>query len=446
MTSSKQRTRPRRWLAACSALVLILLAGLIPATSVAAAEPSNMVLVWNANAINAITNAPTATPPGLGQPPPLAPIHLAMVQGAVYDAVNAIDRKHDPYLRLAGLPNGRARASKAAAVATAAHHVLVGLDTVPAMPQNVRDSLDSLYRASLAQIKNNRRKTEGIKIGAIAARAMLAERAGDGRFGTLSFAVSDAVGKWRPVPPLSNNVFAWISLVDPFTLTRPDQFRSAGPLEITSHEYAVEFNEVKALGGKTSSRTTAQNDLANFVSVSPVGLMNRALREIAMARGLTTSQQASLFVRTSMSSADALIGCWDDKFARNFWRPYTAIRNATLDGNPETTQQDDWETLFPTPGYPDHPSGYNCFAAGLMYAAKAYFGTDNMSFQLTSPGTNPPTTATTRSYTRFSDVTLDAIEGRMLIGLHFRTPDVQGAKLGQDVAEWVAAQYFGPAH
>jgi hypothetical protein len=447
MTLSKGRTRTRRWLAACSTLVLILVAGLIPATSASAAEPTNMVLVWNENAVNAISNAPTAAIPGLGQPPPLAPIHLAMVHGAMYDAVNAIDRKHDPYLRLQGLPRGAARASKAAAVATAAHHVLIALPAVPAMTQAVRDSLDAQYAASLAQITNNRRKADGIRIGAIAAQAMLDERSGDGRFGSLTFTVSNDVGKWRLVPPSSNNVFAWVSLVDPFTLNRPDQFRTAGPLDIASHAYAVEFDEVKAKGAKTgSTRTAAENDLANFVSVSPVGLMNRALREIALARGLTTSQQANLFVRTSMSSADALIGCWDDKVHWNFWRPYTAIRNATLDGNSETIQQDDWETLFPTPGYPDHPSGYNCFAAGLMHAAKAYFGTDDVSFQLTSPGTNPPTTTTTRSYTKFSDVCLDAIEGRILIGLHFRTPDVQGAGLGRQVAEWVAAHYFGPAH
>lgn len=96
--------------------------------------------------------------------------------------------------------------------------------------------------------------------------------------------------------------------------------------------------------------------------------------------------------------------------------------------------------------FPDHPSGYNCFTGSMMQTAKAFFGTDDYTFELTSPGTNPPTTTTTRSYTRFSQVTGDAIEGRILTGFHFRTPDVQGAQLGENVASWVSAHYFGPAH
>lgn len=450
MTSSKQRTRARRWLASCSVLVLVMVAALIPATTASAAAPSNMVLVWNEIAINAIGNSPTAaapTQPGLGQPPPLAPIHLAMVHGAIYDAVNAIDRKsHEPYLR--GLPRARASASRAAAVATAAHHVLVGLDTVPAMPANVRASLDSLYSASLATIVNNRSKRDGIAIGAATAQAMLDARLRDGRFGTAVFdSSSTAPGQWQLVPPLSNNVFAWVKDVKPFTVNNAAQFRSLGPPALTSATYTAEFNEVKAKGAKTgSTRTAAETNLAHFVSVNPVGFMNGALRTIATERRLSISQQARLFAMTTLSAADSLITCWDDKFARNYWRPYTAIRNATADGNADTIQDDTWETFLPTPGYPDHPSGYNCFVAGTMHAAKAFFGTDNVSFSLTSPGTNPPTTRTTRSYTRFTDVTLDAIDGRIFMGIHFRTPDVQGAGIGKNVAEWVASHYFRPVH
>lgn len=445
MTLSKQRTRARRWLAACSVLVLVMVTALIPAASVSAAAPSNMVLVWNQHAIRAIGNAGSATPPGLGQPPPLAPIHLAMVHGAIYDAVNAIDRmSHEPYLR--GLPRARASASRAAAVATAAHHVLVGLDTVPPMPANVRTSLDSLYSASLATIVNNRSKRDGIAIGAATAQAMLDARLEDGRFGAAVFDTSStAAGSWQLVPPLSNNVFAWVKDVDPFAVNSEEQFRSAGPPSLTSAQYTAEFNEVKAKGAKTgSTRTTAETNLAHFVSVNPVPIMNTALRTIATERRLSISQQARLFAMTSISAADALITCWDDKFARNFWRPYTAIRNATADGNPDTIQNDTWETFLPTPGYPDHPSGYNCFTAGTMHAAKAFFGSDNASFSLTSLGTNPPTTTTTRHYTRFTDVTLDAIEGRIFMGIHFRTPDVQGAGIGKNVAEWVASHYFRP--
>jgi len=440
VTLSKRRSRVRRWLAGLTALALVAMAGLIPVASVTAAEPTDMVLDWNFNAINAIGNAPTAATPGLGQPPPLSPIHLAMVHGAIYDAVNAIDGGHEPYLD--DIPAAPASASKAAAVATAAHDVLVGL--IPETLPQVRASVDALYAASLAEIDPGPDKEDGITIGAAAAALMLAERTGDGRFGAHSFAVGDEAGEWRPVPPLSTNVFGWVARVDPFTMNSTDQFRTEGPLDMASPEYAAEFNEVKALGAQTgSSRTEAQTLLASFVSANPVPYMNRGMREIAVARGLSTSEQALLFVKTSMSSADALIGCWDDKDHWNVWRPQTAIVEAANDGNPATSPQADWLSLFPTPGYPDHPSGYNCFTGAIWHSAKAFFGTDHIAFQLTSPGVSP-LPGSTRSYTRFTDVIDDTINGRILNGYHFRTPDVQGAWIGKKVAQWVDKHYFEP--
>jgi hypothetical protein len=162
-----------------------------------------------------------------------------------------------------------------------------------------------------------------------------------------------------------------------------------------------------------------------------------------VARGLSTSDQALLFVKTSMASADALIGCWDDKDYWNVWRPQTAIREAANDGNPATSAQAEWLTLFPTPGYPDHPSGYNCFTGAVWHSAKALFGTDKIAFQLTSPGVSP-VPGSTRSYTRFTDVIDDTINGRILNGSHFRTPDVQGAWIGKKAAKWVDKHYFEP--
>jgi hypothetical protein len=424
--------------------IVIAMAGLIPVASVAAAEPTDMVLDWNLNAINAIGNPPTAATPGLGQPPPLSPIHLAMVHGAIYDAVNAIDGGHAPYLD--GLPTAPSTASKAAAVATAAHEVLVSLSAASA---TVTASVDALYAASLAEIDPSADKDAGIAIGHAAAAAMIAERTGDGRFGSATFAVGTDPGEWRLVPPLNANVFAWIADVDPFTLRSSDQYRTEGPLDLASAEYAAEFNEVKALGAQAgSTRTAEQTLLAGFVSSNPFGWMHRGLRDVAAAQGLSTSEQARLFVMTSMSAADALIGCWDNKAYWSFWRPQTAIREAANDGNPLTEPDASWLSTIPTPGYPDNPSGFNCFTAGMWQAARAYFGTDRISFSLTSPGVPQgpgvpiALPGSTRSYDRFTDVIDDAIDGRMLNGLHFRHPDVQGAWLGKKVAQWVNRHFF----
>ena len=446
MTRAIHHPRSRGWRAGAAVVGLAIAATVMPVAGVAADETDDMVLDWNAHAVAAIGNGLTATPPGLGQPPPLAPIHLAMVHGAIYDAVNAIDGGYEPYLD--GLPSAPSWASKAAAVATAAHHVLVAL---PPGSAAMTASVNLLYSDSLAEIDPGPAKDAGIAIGAAAAAAMIAERADDGRFGTLAFTVGDDVGEWRLVAPLSNNVFAWIAEVDPFTLNDPGQFRTKRPLNVRSRGYAREFDEVKALGAQEgSTRTPAQTSLAGFVSSNPLPWMNRGLREVAVGRGLSLTEQAQLFARTSISAADSAIGCWDNKVRWSNWRPQTAIELAADDGNRWTTAQPGWRSLISTPGYPDVPSGFNCITAGIWHAAREYFGTDNVSFQLTSPGVPAgpgvvvPIPGSTRSYTRFSGVVADAIEGRMLNGLHFRHANVQGAWLGKKVAGWVDKHYFEP--
>jgi hypothetical protein len=395
-----------------------------------------MVLEWNVNAIAAISNPNGATPPGLGQPPPLAPIQIAIVHSAIYDAVNAIDPTHEPYLPGLDAPSS---ASKAAAVATAAHHVLVGL--VPASLPQVTASLDAQYATSLAKIPDGAAKTQGIEVGADAAAAMLANRAGDGRFGSRTFVIGTEPGEWVLVPPLNANVFAWVADVRPFALRSASQFRTEGPPALTSRQYAIEFNEVKRIG--KSGTTLTQDDalLAAFVSSNPVGPIYRAFRELSIARGLSTGEQARLFALTSMSAADAAIGCWYNKVYWSNWRPQTAIQNAHLDGNDATARDADWTSRVANPGYPDNPSGFNCLAAAYMYGARAFFGTDKVSFELKNPASTPPTE---RSYERFSDFVDDAVFGRILIGLHFRSADAQGAWLGRKVAAWVAKHEFRP--
>ena len=428
---------------------LIVVASAIAPVGVAAAEPTNMVLVWNENAVSVINNAPTANPAGLGNAPPLAPLHLAMVQSAIYDAVNAIDKGHRPYLDGLAAPS---TASKAAAVAQAAHDVLLGL--MPTTPQAVTDRVNSLLADSLTLVDAGQAKTDGITIGAAAAAAMLAARSHDGRFDVEPFPTSNDVGKWRTVAPLSNNVFGQFATVTPMALKSPDQFRTEGPitLDITGPAYAAEFNEVKSLGAQSgSSRTPEQTLLAGFVFGNPFLFMNKGLRDIAGAQGMSTVDQARLFAQTSMASADALIACWNDKRNWLSWRPQTAIREAANDGNPATVADPDWLSLFPTPGYPDQPSGYNCYTQGLWYSARLFFGTDQMNFKLTSPGAplNLPTVpvavpGSTRTYTRFSDVARDTIEGRILTGFHFRTADVAGAWIGKKAAQWVDKHEFQP--
>lgn len=435
MVRSTRRSRARRWLVGTVALATLLAASLVGGSTASAGHSSDMVLDWNGYAVAALSNPPTATPPGAGQPPTVAILHMAMVQGAIYDAVNAIDRRYESFLR--HVPKAPRWASKPAATATAAHHVLVGL--APALSDPVKADLDAKYAASLAEIKDGRAKRAGVRIGAAVAALMLKKRADDGRYVPFAFTTGTAPGQWRPdLPSFVNDPFAWVANVRPFTLKRTSQFRTKGPYALTSAEYAAEFNEVKALGALNgSTRTEAQTILANFHTTNPLVMYHRGFRELAAERGMSVARQARLFAMLSVSAADAMIGCWDDKEHWGFWRPITAIRGAADDGNPATEPQADWLPLAATPPYPDHPSGYNCFTGATMQAAREYFRTDKVDLDLTNAAMGM-----TITYHRFSAVWKDTIEARMLNGLHFRNPDVQGAWLGRSVAKWVARHHF----
>ena len=219
-------------------------------------------------------------------------------------------------------------------------------------------------------------------------------------------------------------------------------FRSAGPRNLKSAAYAKEYDEVMTLGASDSTRTTEQQAVADFFNVNPVVLFNRTFRAVAETEDLSLAEDARLFAMLNVSGADALISCWAEKGHWLFWRPITAIRNGDTDGNKWTVGDGDWTPHTTTPPYPDHTSGYNCVTGSFMAAAKAFFRTDHMQFDVVrlAPGANP----VTRQYERFSDVRDDTIDARVYQGIHFRSADVQGARLGQHVADWVTDHAFQP--
>jgi hypothetical protein len=423
----------------------LLAAALIPVP--AYADENDAVRVWNERAAVTLVNGTAAAAPGVQFPPPSAFIHLAIVQGAVYDAVNAIKGGHDPYLKGLKAPTS---ASKGAAAATAAHHVLIRLvEQAPAtvsLTNTVRSAinarLDAEYASSLAEIPAGEAKDKGIDVGAAAAAAMLANRVGDGRHGAPGFPVGSAAGQWRPVGPLFvNDPGAWVRDVRPFTLPSSGYFQTSGPSALTSARYATDFNEVKAVGRATgSTRTPDETALATWSTRHPVLMMYEALRQVSDSKDLTISEEARLYAMTSMTGADSLINCFSEKARWSFWRPTTAIQLAADDGNDSTVPDAAWTALLPVPPYADEPSGANCVFSGVMNSAAAFFGSDLAEFDLAGTGS-------TRHYTSFTEVIPDVIEARILGGLHFRKADINGAALGKRVADYVDAKYFncGPA-
>jgi hypothetical protein len=376
-------------------------------------------------------------------------IHLAIVQGAVYDAVNMIDGGHEAYLD--DLPSAPASASMPAAVATAAHHVLVGMVVVPPLAAGIVDRLNTLYADSLAAIPNGAAKSSGIAAGEAAAAAMLAERANDGRYGPFRFTCGDDPGEWRPAtstvcttPSGPSDPNAWVARVEPFVLESTSQFRSKGPHALTSGAYAKEYDEVKSLGAAGSLRSPDQEAVARFFTntTHPPEWYNRTFRGISDDVGLTLAEQARLFGMLNMAGADALINCWDDKAFWSFWRPITAIRTGDDDGNPKTDGDTAWTALEGNPPYPDHTSGYNCVTGAFMHTAGAFFGKTPMTFDLVRKVTG--VADVTRSYDQFADVIDDTIDARVYQGIHFRAADVQGAAIGRDVAHWLDKNFFQP--
>jgi hypothetical protein len=434
-----KRTLGTLVLTALGALVATVL-GAAPA--VAQPEESDAVLVWNLHATDALINAPTASTPGAGQPPPVSQLHLAMVQGAVYDAVNAIVGGYDPYLP--GVASASQSASQDAAVATAAHDVLVGLGIapVPPLPQVVRDRLAGLYAAALASIPDGAAKTEGVAVGAAAAAAMLEARTNDGRFVPLLWQVGTDPGEWRPIPPEPSNALAWVSAVEPFTLESTSQFRTKGPNALTSGAYAKDYNEVKDLGAVGSPRTPEQIAVTQVYSAHPPELFNRTFRTISEAQGLTLAEEARLFAMLNLATADSVINCFDDKGYWNYWRPVTAIHEGDDDGNHKTVGDAAWAPLLAAPPYSEHPSGYNCVSAAYMNAAKAFFGTDKMDFSVVRIAPGVPDV--TLDYTRFTDVVDDTIDARVYQGLHFREAEIQGAGIGENAARWLDRHFLQP--
>jgi hypothetical protein len=282
-------------------------------------------------------------------------------------------------------------------------------------------------------------KTRGIAVGEAAAAAMIAARTNDGRFGPYRFTIGTTPGAWRPVlPAFGNDPNAWLKDVKPFLIESPSDFRTNGPLSLESHEYAREFDEVKSVGSATSTtRTPEQTSAARYWAENPPATWSRIFRTLSAQQGLSVVENARLYAMLYMTAADSLISVWDDKAYWSFWRPITAIREADTDGNPRTEKDAGWLPLIATPPYTEHPSGHTGLSGSIVATLQDFFGTDKIAWSDTNNG------GFTRSFTRFSDAIDEIVDARVWSGIHFRTADEQGQRIGREVAKWREMHYFG---
>jgi hypothetical protein len=411
------------------------IAALLVAATLGTAAPAQADAVsdWNATTLDAVT---------VGRPGPVGVVDVALVQVAVHDAVQALEGRYEPYhAEVRG-----ARGSRAAAVAAAAHDVLVGI--YPAQTS----TLDAIYFNYLAD--KGLTGDPGITVGQRVAAAILPLRRAAPDPLPPAFNGGPGAGVWRPtdsflgnppVPaPFSPHAFPYLAKSDPFTLTSPARFRAPPPPALTSARYTRDYNEIKSIGALTgSSRTPEQTDLAYFYSDNFIAQWNRALRGVANSYLHRTGDSARLLALANMAMSDALITSWDNKMTYVYWRPLTAIREGASDGNPDTIADPAWQPLINTPNYSDYTSGANNVVAAATRTMALFFGRDRVTFEVTSLA--PLAVRKTRVYTRFSDAAEDVMNVRIYQGIHFRTADVLGRAQGTRVAEWAYGHFLLPA-
>ena len=390
---------------------------------------ADVISDWNALAVQATITG--------NRPGPTGVVDLAIVHAAMYDAVQAIEKRYEPYY--AEVPG--ATGNPIAAAARAARDVLINRF------QSQADTINMNYQQYLIT-RGIPENDPGVAVGIAAAATINAMRACDGAFPAgpqTPFLGGTGIGVWRPTPPANQPMQApWLANVTPFFMTRPSQFRSDPHPAVTSRQYARDYIEVKAVGALNgSTRTPDQTDIAHFFAGNTLVIWNRALRDISNANVSSVAESSRLFALAEMSVADALIASWNDKTHFVFWRPITAIHEGENDGNPTTTGDPGWQSLIVTPPYPDYSSGAVNFATAMTKSIEHFFETDMITFSVTTTNTGP-TVEDTRTYTRLSDAAEDVVDARVYSGIHFRFADEAARKQGRGIALWGFRNYLRP--
>jgi hypothetical protein len=360
-----------------------------------------------------------------------AAVYMGIVHAAIYDAAVGVSGGYRPYRVSCGVPRG---ASLDAAVATAAHRVLVEL-----LPDQVGD-LDTAYATSLMGIPEGQPKIDGIAAGEKVGSGFLDLPAIDGLEATVPYVQPAAgPGVYEPTastPPLGTK----LPRVVPLALETASQFRPDGPSPLGSERYAADLKEVKKLGRVDSTaRTEEQTRTALFWTDHDIPQWNRNLLRLASQRGLDPVRTARMLAMAHVAGGDAMIACFDAKYHYLSWRPLHAIQRADADGNPRTHADLDWQPLRTTPNHPEYPSAHACHTTAITVALEKFFGTRAVAFSLDSLATGE-----TRYYDTLKDVVREVNNARVYAGFHFRSSDEEGSALGRRVGRFVVRNFFQP--
>jgi hypothetical protein len=386
---------------------------------VAAAVHADAVTDWNIKANDIMVAGRVGAPP--------ANRVLAIANVAVFEAVNAITGRYAASGRvtLDAAPGASVDAAVAAAMRGTLGKLLV--------PQQAE--IDAAYQAALAALPDGNARSAGIAVGEKAAAAILALRGGDGAAAPDSYVPFAAAGVY--VPTASPAVPHWGQRT-PWVLASGDQLRPGAPPALSSAIWARDYNEIKALGSKTSAqRSAAQTEIARFWEATQPVIYYPLARAVALQPGREVTQNARLLAAAGMAMDDALVAIFDAKYAYNFWRPVTAIRNGDNDGNDATEREPTWTPYIDTPMHPEYPCAHCVVSASLGAVLQAEIGNGPVPRLAT---TSPTAPGVTRSWASIAEFTQEVANARIYDGVHFRNSTEVGTALGLKVGEMVAAK------
>ena len=318
------------------------------------------------------------------------------------------------------------RAYRTAAFATALH------DTLAELAPSQSAELDGELARTLAGVPDGRAKSKGIAAGHREAARSLAERSGDGLETAAEVDPPYAPpaagpGWWQPTPPaFAPAIRAGIPDARSFLLHSNDEFRAPPPPGLDSKRYRRSLTEVHALGGATgSARTPEQTEVANFIAQPSIAFYAQVLRAAIADAHRSLAWQTRLVAAFNAIEIDQQIAIYDAKYKYVRWRPVTAIRSGAVNPDPS------WTPLIATPAHPEYPSGHAGYAGTAEVLLSELVG-HRPERPISATSSTAP--GVTRTYTRWSTLTQETVDGRVWEGVHFRFSDEIAAEVGEDVA------------
>ena len=383
----------------------------------------NVVTDWDEKGVSVVQT-------GTVFPPPTAFRTMAILHVAMFDAVNSIEPRYKPYkVRLPATPD----TSKEAAAAAAAGAVLVKL--VPDAATDVQSTLTSY----LATLPDSDAKSKGIRLGQEVAARILEIREKDGALAADAYRPKTRPGVYIPTPITVGS--QWPNMT-PFALASPSQFRAKPPPSLKSAEWARDYNEIKEIGAKNSTKRTArQTEDARFWLLVGPRAYDPLPRQMVIAKNMDLLDSARFMALSAVAAVDAVIAVFDAKYKYEFWRPITAIRNGDIDGNPATERDATWQPIDATPMHPEYPCAHCILSSSLAAVIEGLLGGEEIpEVSLTSPFAP----GVTHRFTNLRVYTDEVANARICAGFHYRFSTIAGREMGQKIGAYVVKSVMQP--